>query len=101
MILIKGSFRWRTGAPPLARLAELASQVRERHAGNIDYRFSVDVGDPQLIHLNEAWQRAEDFTEHGKTAEVAQIGVVLAGGGYDAQLALHDVATTTPIPVKL
>lgn len=91
MFIIRGSFRWDSGEVPLSELASLASQVRERHRGNLAYRFSVDAGDPRLIYLDEAWEHPEDFNAHGQTPEVVAIGALAARGatgvridGYEA-----------------
>ena len=92
MLVVRGSFRWSEGDAPLAELAELARQVRERHPGNIDYRFSVDAGDPTLLLLSEAWHHAEDFTHHGQTPEIAAIGAVVGRGGSEVRVTAYDVS---------
>lgn len=86
MFIIRGSFRWDNGEVPLAELALLASQVRERHHGNLAYAFSVDAGDPRLIYLNEAWEQESDFDAHGQTPEVAAIGAVAARGATEVRI---------------
>lgn len=101
MFLVRGTVRWTDDRPPLDELAELASQVRARHSGNIDYRFSVDAGDPGLILLQEAWEAAENFAAHGATPEVAQIGEVLRRGGSNASITTYQVTDATEIPVDL
>jgi quinol monooxygenase YgiN len=93
MYIVRGSFRWPAGTVPLVELAELAGQVRARHAGNIDYRFSVDSGDPTLIYLNEAWEHADDFARHGQTPEVAEIGAVVGRGATDVRVTGYEVAS--------
>jgi quinol monooxygenase YgiN len=101
MFLVRGSFRWNSGPAPVRELAELAALVRARHAGNIDYRFSVDVGDPAQIYLQEAWGSAADFAAHGQTPEVKAIGEVLRRGAAEPSLASYEVSNTTEIPVVL
>lgn len=101
MFLVRGSVRWLEGEPPIAELAELASAVRSRHAGNIDYRFSVDAGDARLLLLQEAWEAAEDFAAHGRTPEVASIGEVLKRGGAEASITTYVVDEVATIPVDL
>lgn len=86
MFIIRGSFRWDSGDVPLAEFASLAQQVRERHTGNIAYRFSVDAGDPRQIYLDEAWERPENFDAHGQTPEVAAIGALAARGASELRI---------------
>ena len=73
IVLGKSIFRRPIDDSTRTRLAELAGAVRERHAGNIDYRFSVDTEDPRVLRLTERWDRLESFASHGKTPEVAAI----------------------------
>lgn len=101
MFLVRGTVRWADGHPPLDELAELAAQVRSRHGGNIDYRFSVDAGEPSLLLLQEAWEAPENFAAHGETPEVARIGEVLSRGGSDASITTYQVTGVTEIPVDL
>jgi quinol monooxygenase YgiN len=97
MYLVRGSFRWPNGAVPLAELAALADQVRSRHPGNIDYRFSVDAGDPTRMYLTEAWEHADDFARHGQTPEVAAIGEVVGRGGVDIRVTGFEVASSRSV----
>ncbi len=55
------------------QLGELADAVRERHAGNLDYRFSIDTGDARVLRLTERWDDLQSFVAHGATPEVAAI----------------------------
>jgi quinol monooxygenase YgiN len=73
IVLGRSTFRKPIDDQTRARLAELASAVRTRHPGNIDYRFSVDTEDPHVLRLTERWDRLESFIAHGKTPEVAAI----------------------------
>jgi quinol monooxygenase YgiN len=101
MFLVRGSFRWNSGPAPVGELSELAALVRARHAGNIDYRFSIDAGDPAQIYLQEAWGSAADFAAHGQTAEVRAIGELLRRGATEPSLASYEVSSKTEIPVVL
>lgn len=73
IVLGKSVFREPIDESTRTRLAELAGAVRARHAGNIDYRFSVDTEDPRVLRLSERWDRLESFIAHGRTPEVAAI----------------------------
>ncbi len=97
MLIVRGSFRWKDSAAPLAELAELAGQVRERHPGNINYRFSVDTGDQTLFYLDEAWNHADDFARHGQTPEVAAIGALVGRGGTEVQVTAYEVASSRSV----
>ena len=97
MFIVRGSFRWSTGPVPLAELAELARQVRERHPGNRMYRFSVDSGDPKLVYLDEEWEHAGNFAHHGQTPEVVAIGALVARGGTDVSVTSYEVASSKSV----
>jgi len=56
-----------------SKLGELAKAVRERHPGNIDYRFSIDAEDGCVLRLTERWDKLESFENHGNTPEVDEI----------------------------
>ena len=102
MIIVRGQMRWDSDFPtPLSDLARLAGEVRSRHEGNITYRFSVDAGSPSTLYLDEARTALEFFHKHGQTPEVAQIRKVLAPGAKEIALEIHDVASTTQVPVNL
>lgn len=73
IVLGKTTFREPIRDEVRTRLGELAQAVRERHAGNIDYRFSVDAADGRVLRLTERWDRLQAFIDHGATPEVAAI----------------------------
>lgn len=73
IVLGKSIFRNPIDERTRTRLGELVTAVRARHAGNIDYRFSIDAEDPHVLRLAERWDRLESFVAHGKTPEVADI----------------------------
>jgi quinol monooxygenase YgiN len=73
IVLGKSTFRNPIDDRVRTHLADLASAVRARHPGNIDYRFSIDTEDPRVLRLTERWDRLESFIAHGKTPEVTAI----------------------------
>lgn len=77
IVLGKSVFRTPIDERTRNRLAELADAVRQRHTGNIDYRFSIDTEDPRVLRLTERWDRLESFVAHGQTPEVASIGEIV------------------------
>lgn len=60
-----------------AQLSRLARAVRERHPGNIDYRFSIDAEDARVLRLTERWDELASFESHGRTPEVDEIGALI------------------------
>lgn len=101
MVIIRGRFRWEGGEPPLAEMGRLAALVRERHAGNIDYRLAVDCGDAAQLHLNEAWESLADFEAHGKTPEVAQLLAVVTPGARDFTLEVFEATRVSSSTIAL
>jgi quinol monooxygenase YgiN len=78
-----------------AKLGELAKAVRERHPGNIDYRFSIDAEDGCVLRLTERWDKLESFESHGKTPEVADIGKLLGSLNPTIDLKRYEVSSET------
>ena len=73
MILIIGTVRIAEGAldaarPVMARMIE-ASRAED---GCISYAYSVDVLDPTVIHVTEAWSDLETLTAHFRTPHLAE-----------------------------
>ena len=101
MVIIRGRFRWDAGEPPTAEMGRLAALVRERHAGNIDYRLAVDSGDASQLHLNEAWESLADFEAHGQTPEVAELLALVAPGARDFTLEVFDATRLSSSTVDL
>jgi quinol monooxygenase YgiN len=74
-------------------MGELADAVRARHAGNSDYRLSIDTEDPRVLHLAERWDRLESFVAHGKTPEVADIVQIVNPHGTESmEILRYEVA---------
>lgn len=92
MLVVRGKIEWLDGNPPLEELNEFSRSVRDRHRGNLDYRLSVDVGNPRLLHLFENWQSRDDFEAHGVSAEVAAVGKLLEGRSRLSTLTLFEVS---------
>ena len=60
-------------------VAPAAEMMRETHkeSGNIDYAFSLDLGDPATIRVFEQWESQEALDLHFASPHMAQFQEVL------------------------
>jgi quinol monooxygenase YgiN len=69
---------------PALEAARQMAAATTAEPGNISYTFSVDVDDPNLVHLFEEWETEEALAEHFTTPHMADfvtaLGTVLDGG---------------------
>ena len=66
-----------------AAAAEFAAECRQE-AGNIDYRLSWDISEPNRIVLNEAWDDAPAYTLHTTQPHVAAWTTLIAAASLEA-----------------
>lgn len=97
-VVVHARIVWGSDLRPVSHLAELAAAVQVTHPGNRYYRFSVGIGDPTQIFLNEAWDTMGDFEHHATLAETLEIGDVVRAGATEVQLHVHTVAFTLAVP---
>jgi quinol monooxygenase YgiN len=81
----------------LAAIAAGVTATRQE-AGNIDYRFSPDLDDPDRFNLIERWESEEAMNAHMATPHLAEfltaIGPCLAG---PAEVIRYDVSGSSPL----
>lgn len=84
MILIKGYFRMAKGAVPKIEAA-MRAQVAACRAeeGCIDYAFSVDVMEPDVVRVSEAWENWDALKAHGKQPHMATWRAAQAEAGLE------------------
>lgn len=83
-----------------AALAAIATGVAATRAepGNVDYRFSPDLDDPDRFNLIERWEDEEAMNAHLATPHLAAfmtaIGPCLSGS---AEVVRYDVSGSSPL----
>ena len=100
MIIVLGTFVFRKPISDdvRARLGELAQAVRERHAGNFDYRLSIDTGDARVLRLMERWDELQSFVKHGATPEVAAlVALVNSDTTESTEIMRYEIASETRV----
>ncbi len=92
IIVIEGTVRIPEGALERARPAMEAMIAASRaEAGCIAYGYSIDVLDPQLIHINERWKSREALAEHFESPHMAAWRTAVAEIGLaDRDLRLYE-----------
>jgi quinol monooxygenase YgiN len=79
MIIVKGEVRFGDGE--IERLRhDLAANIEASRAepGCADYAYSVDVLDPNLLHVAEEWSSEDAIDLHMQTAHMAALSAALA-----------------------
>ncbi|MCU1497727.1 MAG: antibiotic biosynthesis monooxygenase [Acidimicrobiales bacterium] len=81
-------------------LAAIAAGVDATRAepGNLDYRFSPDLDDPNRFNLIELWESEEAMTEHMATPHLAAFmtAIVPCVSG-SAEVIRYDVSASAPL----
>ena len=81
----------------LAAFAAGVATTREE-AGNLDYRFSPDLDDPNRFNLIERWESEDAMNEHMATSHHAAfltaIGPCVGGG---AEIIRYDVSGSSSL----
>ena len=66
--------------------------------GNIEYRYSVDMGEPNRINIMEQWESEEAMNAHMGTTHLADFMTVMGGAiGGPLEIIRYDVASSTKI----
>jgi len=86
MIIVKGEARF--GEGEIERLREPLNawieEVRQRD-GCLSYCYSVDMGDPNVLHISHSWRDEAAIDAH--MAELGPLTEVIAGAEMPALLA--------------
>jgi quinol monooxygenase YgiN len=99
MIVIHGSVPIRTEAHDrvASMLRELAAKSRQE-AGCVEYAFSFDVENADLVHVNEVWASVEAMGAHLQQPHVqaflGSLGEIAAGAPVVTR---YDVASSGPL----
>lgn len=66
--------------------------------GNIDYRYSADLGDPNRINIVEQWRDDDAIDAHMASEHLARFLETIGGClGGPAEVFRHDVANSTKL----
>ncbi len=99
MIVIAGSVRVKEGA--LDRMISDASAMAvasRAEDGCVDYRFSVDLEDPNVVRLFECWRDQKVLEEHFSTPHFAHFSTAIEGAIEDrADLVRYEVSSSGPL----
>lgn len=71
MIKVVGSFRLGEGGYEAAKeaMSEMISKSRAEQ-GCLAYHYAIDVSDPFLVHVSEAWKSEADLTQHQQSEHI-------------------------------
>lgn len=99
MLVIAGTFTFdatQTEAAKAAAATMMAATHEEE--GCIEYAFSIDVADPSVMHVFEAWESEEHLQAHFQTPHMAEFGAALANFGITGRDILkYQIASTGPV----
>ena len=100
MIIVEGSARIPEGAWDQARSAmETMIKASRAEAGCIEYAYSRDVLDPNLLRIIERWKDKDALKSHFAEPHMAAFGAALAEiGPQDLQVRMYE-AEPEPLPV--
>ena len=85
MIIVKGKVRFAEGE--IARLKgefEAMIGATRAEAGCASYAYSVDLLDPNLLHVAEEWASEAAMDEHMQTPQMARLGAALGSAKIEA-----------------
>ena len=85
MIIVKGEVRF--GEGEIARLKdEFAANIAatRAEAGCGKYAYSVDLLDPNLLHVAEEWSDEEAIDAHMQSSHMAKLGAALGTAKIEA-----------------
>lgn len=85
MIVVVGEVRF--GAGEVARLKDgFARAIKATRAedGCDHYAYSVDLGDPDLLHVSERWRDEAALDAHMQAPHMAELGALLHAAKIEA-----------------
>lgn len=72
--------------------------LTQAEEGNVDYRYSADLGDPTRINITELWESEDAMNAHmGMDHFVAFMGGIGDCIGGDVSVTRYDVASSTKL----
>lgn len=81
----------------LAAIRTAVEATRQEH-GNLDYRFSPDLDDPNRFNIIERWENEEAMNEHMASANLSDFLVAIGGClSGPAEVIRYDVARSAPL----
>lgn len=81
-------------------LAAIATCVAATRAepGNLEYRFSPDLDEPDRLNLIERWSDEQAMAEHMATPHLAEfMGAIVPCLGGSAEVIRYDVSGSAPL----
>ena len=99
MLIIAGTITFDPANTEKAKEAAAAVMAATREEpGNIAYAFSIDMADPSVIHVYEAWESQEALDAHFQTPHVAAFSAIVPELGFTGMdLLKHEVASSGPV----
>lgn len=81
----------------IAAVTACAAATREEE-GNLDYRFSVDLDDPNRLNMIERWESQEAIDLHMATPHMAELlGAIAPCLGGAPEVIRYDVSGSAPL----
>lgn len=81
----------------LAAIRTAVAATREE-PGNLDYRFSPDLDDPNRFNIIERWENEEVMNEHMGSTHLAEFLTVVGGClSGPAEVIRYDVSGSQPL----
>ena len=81
----------------IAAIRTAVAATREE-PGNLDYRFSPDLDDPNRFNIAERWENEETMNEHLGSAHLADFLTIIGGCLSGApEVIRYDVARSQPL----
>lgn len=99
MIIVAGTVRIDPTKLDTAR-GEMEKMIKASRAedGCIDYAYSVDVLDPHIVHVFEAWRDKETLQRHFKMPHLASWRAAWTEIGVsDRKLQMYEIIAASPL----
>lgn len=99
MLVIAGHFRIDAASKRVAEAAarEMMRDTR-RETGCLAYVFSLDLEDPELFHLFEAWESPAALEAHFRTPHMQAFQRAVGGFGVkESTIQRYEVASVGPV----
>jgi quinol monooxygenase YgiN len=99
MIIVAGTVRIEPNKLQEARgIMERMIAASRAEDGCIEYSYSVDVLDPRVVHVFEAWRDQETLQKHFKMPHLAEWRAAWPSFGIsDRKLHMYEVSGSTPL----
>ncbi len=99
MIIVAGTVRIDPAKLGQAReIMERMIAASRKEDGCIEYGYSVDVLDPKVVHVFEAWRDMNALQRHFKTPHLAEWRAAWPSFGIsDRKLHTYEISTSSPL----